>query len=98
MLSFIQEFSSFNGKLRTNRWRRFVNVAYYLADMKRMECLPKMTDIGIARRFGETFHILKSEGVVCATRWFLIFMLYTIRGIMDTIHDKVESMTDCGAH
>lgn len=93
VLSAIQEFRGLNGRMRTGRWRRFVKAAYMLSDGMMQAWLVLMVKKGFKGRLLDAIPIMRKCGAWCCFKWLAIVSLYTARGIMDAIQDKLERPT-----
>ena len=93
VLSAIQEFRGLNGRMRTGRWRRFVKAAYMLSDDRMQDWLVWMVKKGLKGRLCDAIPIMRKCGAWCCFKWLAIVSLYTARGIMDAIQDKLERPT-----
>ena len=90
IMGFVDEFSALQGRMRTARWQSFLKRAYALAHGLPQEKLVMLTALASKRRYGMTFDVYRDLGVVSAFKWFCIVFLYSCRGIMDKIQDKVQ--------
>ena len=96
VLTAIQEFSSLNGRMRTGRWRRFVKTAYLLYDDRMHDWHIQMVKKGLKGRLLDAIPIMRNCGAWCCFKWLAIVSLYTARGIMDAIQDKLENFFNSG--
>ena len=82
----------------TGRWHRFVKVAYMLSDDRMQDWLVLMVKKGLKGRLCDAIPIMRKCGAWCCFKWLAIVSLYTARGIMDAIHDRVEdAFRDCNS-
>ena len=90
MIGFVDEFSSLQGTLRANRWKRFLKWVYALADERIEQRLGIMAKVSCKQRFGMMYDCYRELGFGCAMRWLLIVLLYSCRGVADAVQDRFE--------
>lgn len=90
MLGYVTEFGALSGRMRLRRWQFFVKVAYWLMSCEMTDEFRKMVGMTAKARYKSTIRIARHYGFGGAIRWFLAVFHYTLRGVMDTLQDRLE--------